>query len=154
MTDICYTYEHGAVGRGGKWLSVVFHIKKNDDYIDRLTLDEFVPKQPVDIDAVDTLGDEEKWLSVYGSEHIMELAKACRYEFDKDQMNVIFGLLRDLPIPPDSENNDIRFGRIFWLTDLYNKFVLAAKQAEAYENPIQNRYRYFCRMIENYFTAP
>lgn len=154
MTDICYTYERGAVGRGGKWLSVVFHIKRNDDYIDRLTLNEFVPKQPADIDAVETFDDKEKWLSVYGSEHIMELAKACRYEFDKDQMSVIFGLLRDLPIPPDSESNDIRFGRIFWLTDLYNKLVLAAKQAEAYENPIQNRYRYFCRMIENYFTAP
>ena len=28
-TDICYTYERGKTGRGGKWLTIVFHIFKN-----------------------------------------------------------------------------------------------------------------------------
>ena len=45
-TDICYTYERGKVGKGGKWLSVVFHIKKNTEYVDQLTLDEFIEQQP------------------------------------------------------------------------------------------------------------
>ena len=45
-TDICYTYERGKVGKGGKWLSIVFHIYKNTEYVDQLTLDEFIEKQP------------------------------------------------------------------------------------------------------------
>lgn len=45
-TDICYTYERGKVGAGGKWLSIVFHIMKNTEYIDQLTLTEFVAQQP------------------------------------------------------------------------------------------------------------
>lgn len=39
-TDITYTYERGRAGRGGKWLSVIFHIQKNDKYIDQLSLAE------------------------------------------------------------------------------------------------------------------
>ena len=176
-TDICYTYERGKVGKGGKWLSVVFHIKRNEDYIDQLTLDEFISQQPEPEPlALDTVGEDgefvgqtsffdednapdqsedyededEKWVRVYGSERMAELAEACKYEFDKDQMSVIFGLIRDLPIPPDRLTNDLRFGRISWLTDMYNKFLVAVHQAELYGEPIKNRYRYFCRMIENY----
>ena len=45
-TDICYTYERGKTGKGGKWLSIVFHIYKNTDHVDQLTLDEFIEQQP------------------------------------------------------------------------------------------------------------
>ena len=41
MTDICYTYERGRTGKSGKWLSVIFHIQKNEDYIDQLSLSKF-----------------------------------------------------------------------------------------------------------------
>ena len=45
-TDICYTYERGKVGKGGKWLTIIFYIEKNTDYIDQLSLDEFINMQP------------------------------------------------------------------------------------------------------------
>ena len=178
-TDICYTYERGKVGKGGKWLSVVFHIKKNKDYVDRLTLDEFIARQPKpEPIALDTVGEDgefvgqtsffdddaselredyaeyededEKWARVYGSEMLAQLAEACQYEFDKDEMSVIFGLMRKLPIPRDRQTDDLQFGRKFWLEDLYNQFLVAARQAELYGEPIKHRHRYFCRMIENY----
>ena len=41
-TDICYTYERGKTGTGGKWLTIVFHISKNEDYTDQLTLFELI----------------------------------------------------------------------------------------------------------------
>lgn len=41
-TDICYTYERGKTGTGGKWLTIIFHISKNEDYTDQLTLFEFI----------------------------------------------------------------------------------------------------------------
>lgn len=45
-TDICYTYERGKTGKGGKWLTVIFHITKNKDYKEPLTLAEFIEEQP------------------------------------------------------------------------------------------------------------
>ena len=175
-TDICFTYERGKVGQGGKWLSVVFYINKNTEYIDQLTLDEFIAQQPEpaplelgtiaedgefmeqttffdDDNALDQSenyeDEDEKMVKVYGSERIAELAEVCKYEFDKDQMNVIFGLIRDLPIPPDSLTNSLRFGRVSWLENMYNKFLVAVHQADRYGEPIRNRFKYFCRMIEN-----
>lgn len=177
MTDICYTYERGRVGAGGKWLSIVFYIKKNKDYEDKLTLEEFIAAQPAPLPlTVEELAkdgeligqssfldddnssahseeyesEEEKWEKVYGSEQLSDLAGACQYEFDKDQMNVIFGMIRALPIPPDRQTNDLHFGRVIWLNDMYNKFLVAAHQAELYGEPIRHRYKYFCRMIENH----
>lgn len=177
-TDICYTYERGKVGKGGKWLSIVFHIKRNEDYTDQLTLDEFIAQQPepepialnatvedgelvgqtsfFDDDVApdqseDYEDEDEKWARVYGSERVANLAEACKYEFDKDQMNVILGLMRELPIPLDAISNDRHYGRVLWLKDLYNKFLVAVHQAELYGEPIKNRFRYFCRMVENYY---
>ena len=46
-TDICFTYERGkSGGRGGKWLTIVFHIRKNKSYVDRLSLKDFIDLQP------------------------------------------------------------------------------------------------------------
>lgn len=45
-TDISYTYERGKVGKGGKWLTIIFHIHKNENYVDRLSLKEFIDLQP------------------------------------------------------------------------------------------------------------
>lgn len=185
-TDICYTYERGKVGRGGKWLSVIFHIQKNTEYVDQLTLDEFIEMQPnsemIDVSTeeseIDYGGElagqissfdddnapdqseeyedeEEKWVKIYGSERMAELAEACRYEFDKDQMRVIFDKLRDLPIPPDRQTDNRHFGKVNWLNDLYNKFLVAVRRSELYGNPVKEKYRfnYFCRMIENYYEV-
>ena len=58
-TDICYTYERGKVGKGGKWLTIIFYIEKNTDYIDQLSLDEFINMQPqpepIDITSEDEI---------------------------------------------------------------------------------------------------
>ena len=45
-TDICFTYEKGKSGAGGKWLTIVFHIRKNKSYVDRLSLKDFIDLQP------------------------------------------------------------------------------------------------------------
>ena len=56
-TDICYTYERGKTGRGGKWLTIVFHIKKNKDYVDQLTLSEYMKQsdiEPIEATVIET----------------------------------------------------------------------------------------------------
>ena len=45
-TDICYTYECGKRGTHGKWLTIIFHISKNDKYADPLELHNFIDEQP------------------------------------------------------------------------------------------------------------
>lgn len=44
-TDICFTYECGKRGSRGKWLTIVFHISKNDKHSDPMELNEFMDKQ-------------------------------------------------------------------------------------------------------------
>ena len=176
-TDICYTYERGKVGKGGKWLSVVFYIKRNEGYVDQLTLDEFIAQQPepepLDLDefierqpaplALDTANkdtaqiaeededEDEKWAMVYGSERMADLAASCKYEFDADQMKVLAGLMRDLPIPPDVMTNSQHFGKVIWLKDRYNEFLVAVNKAQLLGNPVKNRFRYFRQMIKNHY---
>ena len=41
-TDICFDYERGAVGPGGSWQTIIFHIKRNDEYISNLSIEEFL----------------------------------------------------------------------------------------------------------------
>ena len=45
-TDITFTYEHGKTGRGGKWLTIIFHIFNNDKHSDPLELQDFIDNQP------------------------------------------------------------------------------------------------------------
>lgn len=59
-TDICYEYERGKTGQGGKWVTIIFHIKKNPDYIDQITLEEYIQtKDDPDPDTMKDVG--EKW---------------------------------------------------------------------------------------------
>lgn len=51
-TDICYTYEKGESGVGGKWLSIIFYITKNKNYVDQLSLKDFIDVQQARSDAL------------------------------------------------------------------------------------------------------
>ncbi len=44
-TDIKFTFEPVKKGRGGKTVAILLTIEKNEDYIDQLTLDEFMNQQ-------------------------------------------------------------------------------------------------------------
>lgn len=52
-TDIKFTYSRGKVANGGKWITIVFTITKNEDHVDPLSLAEFINQQdvqPIDVD--------------------------------------------------------------------------------------------------------
>lgn len=110
FTDIKYTYERGQVGKGGKWLSIIFHIEKNSDYVDKLSLDEFISLQPdpgsILLDTDEAQGTKESgkttadnranvrdWVAIYGSERLARLAEACDYEFGRVDMEAIAACL-------------------------------------------------------------
>jgi len=98
-TDISFTYERGKVGNGGKWVTIIFNIKKNENYVDQLTLDEFIDLQPAP-QLVEE--DDETKESQYQNEKLGFLAGACDYEFSEEEMRVLFDLLLQLfPSPKD-----------------------------------------------------
>ena len=41
-TDIIYTYKKGKTGSGGKWLTIIFQIKKNPKFVDELELNKYI----------------------------------------------------------------------------------------------------------------
>lgn len=101
-TDICYAYERGKVGRGGKWLTIVFHIKKNEDYVDQLSLDEFIDMQPkpepliLDISADSEFEGQLTMDEVsFTDERLVPYAQACNMEFSESDLQQIVDLLRD-----------------------------------------------------------
>lgn len=129
-TDICYTYERGKSGRGGKWLSIIFHIRKNDNYVNPLSLDEFIELQPYEPPKYD------------GFEL---LADACNNEFTPAQMNEIFSIICVMDIP--EYNNSIDFGRYHFLQKAYAKLNTSAELNEAKGTPIRNRFKYFLSLL-------
>lgn len=144
-TDICFTYERGKAGQGGKWLSVVFYIKKNEDYIDQLTLDEFISMQPqpepVDMISGDklegqmTIYDETQEID-YGSELANLLGGAAlNDEFNPDQVRV----LQDLTIKAVPSRDHI---------DMCNYLVKQVHKMNVYNPKKEKRFTYLCKMIE------
>ena len=144
-TDICYAYERGKTGTGGKWLSVVFYIKKNEDYIDQLTLDEFISMQPqpesVDMISGDelegqmTIYDETQEID-YGSELANLLGGAAlNDEFNPDQVRV----LQDLTIKAVPSRDHI---------EMCNYLVKQVHKMNVYNPKAAKRFTYLCKMIE------
>lgn len=151
-TDICFTYERGKVGPGGKWLTIIFHIEKNTEYVDQLTLDEFIELQPevvVNAEEVPLPDDPLHWIDVYGSDELANLAEACNYEFTRLQMERILAVLRRIDILPDEMTNDVRWGRVFYLQEKYIVLnAVADEKARRGEKPIDNRYAYLIGILE------
>lgn len=140
-TDICYTYERGKVGRGGKWLSIVFHIKKNKDYIDPLTLDEFIEMQP-EPDMIDVTVDEEE--IEYGGELANLLGSvACDDEFSPEQIRV----LQDLVIKAVPSGD--RMDRCDYLIHQVHKMNAYDKDRKK----VKNRFNYLRKMVEKDIQA-
>jgi hypothetical protein len=83
-TDICYTYERLKKGRGGETVGVKFLIEANPDYVDQLTLDEFIAqKSDFDEDA-----DHRREPTRY--EQNMQLwGSACNDEFTHEQIQIL-----------------------------------------------------------------
>jgi len=122
-TDIKFTYEPIRKGRKGI-VEVKFIIKKNNDYIDQLTLDEFIDMQPEPDYA-----DDERELQY--DEHLRLLAEACNYEFTNKEMQVLFNEIRLI--------SDIA-ERYHFLKDIYDKMNLYAG--------VDKRYAYMRKIVE------
>lgn len=139
-TDICFTYERGKVGKGGKWLSIIFYISKNTKHKDQLSLDEFIDMQPEP--EPEQIDFNEYTEQIVYNENISFLLDACDGAFSYEEMELIFNIISTMKLP---ENKDgIQFSRYHYLSTKY-----AALKLEAKNRIINNKFKYFKAMIEN-----
>jgi plasmid replication initiation protein len=148
-TDITYTYEKGKSGKGGKWLTIVFHIQKNNKHTDQLSLSEFIEKQPkvqceqkteIDYDDVDEPAEKE---IDYGGELANLLGNvACDDEFSPEQIRVI----QDLVIQAVGCGAD----HLKYCDYLIHKMHLV----NHYNPKTENRFKYLLTMINNDIKDP
>ena len=140
-TDICFTYERGKSGRGGKWLTIVFYIRKNTNYINQLTLEEFIEEQPF-VELADEETDEEAlMLKKYGSESLCFFAESMAYEFTAEETRVLFDIVLSHYIEPDNSS----VARYDFMHRLYHQ--LLERAADRKLPPLKNRYKYLKAML-------
>ena len=162
ITDICYTYERGKTGKGGKWVTIIFHIKKNTAYKDQLSLDEFIDLQPepempgsdfpiessLSINSEADLNDHSYEKTTIDPEEersrsdIAFCNSACDDEFSENEIVSLMTLLNSMELPEHDLGK--LFAKYHYLLEQYSKFKAVADHTK-----IANRFRYFYAMIEN-----
>lgn len=132
-TDICYTYERGKIGKGGKWLTVVFYIKKNTEYASPLSLNEFIDMQDNSRKDNSKPNNEPEEID-YGSDLANLLGSAAlNDEFSPEQVRV----LQDLVIEATSHGEHL---------EMCNYLKRMVNRMNTYDP--KNRFKYLCKMIE------
>ena len=129
-TDICYTYERGKTGPGGKWLSIIFNITKNNDFKDPLSLEKFIDLQP----RYDDLTDEE-----IEELHLKELSKACNDEFSPKEIHMIFSKMEAF-IPRKIQSA--------YLNGKYQEMLYRDERLKKKNSHIDNRFGYLKTIVE------
>ena len=145
-TDICYTYERGKTGAGGKWLTIIFHISKNKDYVDQLTLWEFVPQEQ----AAENSGaaqEIETQLELFDTdteqnENTAFFSGACDDEFTAAEIESLVTIVNTMELPPHEMG--AVFAKYHFLLEQYTRFKAIAERTS-----IKNRYSYFYTMIQS-----
>ena len=136
-TDITYTYEKGKSGRGGKWLTIIFHISKNSKCVDKLLLDEFIKQQDTEEQITFSNIDDENFLR--------EVAEVCHNEFSKEQMELIISLIDFVE----------ETQRLSYLKRVYAMLEYQESKKCKSGNKISDRFLYLKKIIEsdckNYF---
>lgn len=143
-TDICFTYERGKVGNGGKWLTIIFHIKRNSEYKNPLTLDGFIFQQTTSV-----INDSEKNEIEYSiDDKLGLLAEAVENEFTKIQMNEIFQTICLIDIPT-RDDLGIDISRYHYLAKKYATLNSSDERNKLKGKPIKNRFSYFLKLIQS-----
>ena len=138
-TDICFTYERGKTGTGGKWLTIIFHISKNTDYVDQLTLFEFIggdggatakPPDDQQLELCDTKADD----------NITFYSGACNDEFTATEIESLLAVINTMKLP--QHEMGAAFAKYHYLLEQYTRFKAIAERTA-----IKNRYSYFYTML-------
>lgn len=145
-TDIIFSYEsYGRKGKGGKILQLKFIIRKNKEYDNQTTIDDFFDNQKNDIieniTEIDKNEDFENPLEISQNPRIDFLCDACNNEFDRFEMEVIHDILiNKLPwVEVKSEIDEYNY-----LKKKYDELIWRSQKTT-----IKNRFGYFKKILES-----
>lgn len=141
FTDICYTYERGKTGTGGKWITIIFYISTNIEYDGQMTMLELDLQNYIDLDALKEPKPEK---TIEPDSKLGDLgfySSACNDEFTTAQMESIMQIVNQIKLPPHEYGASI--AKYHFLLEHYSRFKAVAESID-----IKNRYSYFYTMIK------
>lgn len=137
-TDICFDYERGKTGAGGKWLTIIFTIRKNKDYARQMCFDEFVelaqdqtaepPEQQLELCNTRTDNNTDFY------------SGACDDEFKATEIESLIAVINTMELP--QHEMGAAFARYHYLFEQYTRFKAIAERTA-----VKNRYSYFYTML-------
>ena len=139
FTDICYTYERGRTGTGGKWLTVIFHISKNSEYDGQMTMLELDLQSFIDFDSF-----KETEKAIEPDPELGDLgfySSACGDEFTTAQMESIIQIVNQIQLPQHEYGASI--AKYHFLLEHYSRFKAITENTD-----IRNRDSYFYAIIK------
>lgn len=149
-TDIRFTYERGKTGKGGKWLTIIFHIFKNENHKDQLTLNQFIKEQK----SVREISVEDIPLSA--SSEREERTKICFGfeadifdEFTTKELTELFEIAWNVVPDEDVERHkesigDLKFAKECAVSDYIKSKI---RYCNAYKKPIPHRYAFIKKAV-------
>ena len=141
FTDICYTYERGKAGTGGKWITIIFYISKNIEYDGQMTMLELDLQNYIDLDALKEPKPEK---TIEPDPELGDLgfySSACGDEFTTAQMESIIQIVNQIQLPPHEYGASI--AKYHFLLEHYSRFKAITENTD-----IRNRYSYFYAIIK------
>lgn len=88
-TDIKFVYEPtGKLGKGGKIFTLKFTVLRNDNYVDPLSLADFI-----DIKGTQPDDDDINIEIEFEDDHLVFLTEACNNEFSKTEIQILYNLV-------------------------------------------------------------
>jgi len=144
-TDIKYTYEPtGKKGKGGKILNLKFSIKKNENFMDQLSLAGFIEQRESHtftsgVECEDN--DEGEGINYFEQNTYPLMKEACNNEFNQDEIQVLYNFIIKI-MPPSSKGN--------WQLEAYDylKRKYDELKWQANRTKINNRFGYLKKIIE------
>ena len=141
FTDICYTYERGKTGTGGKWITIIFYISKNIEYDGQMTMLELDLQNYIDLDALKEPRPEK---TIEPDPELGDLgfySSACGDEFTTAQMESIIQIVNQIQLPQHEYGASI--AKYHFLLEHYSRFKAITESTD-----IRNRYSYFYAIIK------
>ncbi|MDE6706801.1 MAG: replication initiation protein [Oscillospiraceae bacterium] len=156
-TDITFTYE--PIRTGHKFTAITFFIRKNENYVDHLKLDDYIQeKKPIEMTnesdlpkkwiPLDKDTDDEIVEEIYGDENLAFLAGACDYEFSPEETRVLFDYLLEKGLV-GGDNSIKRYNLLHRTYNRLNATSNIPKRDSSEDNTHNRRFGFMKWSLEN-----
>ncbi|MDE6777062.1 MAG: replication initiation protein [Oscillospiraceae bacterium] len=157
QTDITFTYE--PIRTGHKFTAVMFFIRKNENFVDHLKLDDYIQEErPIEMTnesdlpkkwiPLDKDTDDEIIEKIYGDENLAFLAGACDYEFSPEETRVLFDYLLEKGLV-GGDNSIKRYNLLHRTYNKLNATSNIPKRDSSDDNTHNRRFGFMKWSLEN-----